>query len=367
MYDPNVVGLDMGYKVVGGRTTRDWAICVQVREKRPGSSLRPGELRIPPVVEAVVADPGGPATKRLVPTDVREVGRPVLHGGPGWEGWYRRPAWGGLGIGVYHGTRPAKGTMTTVRWGGEDRIISAAHVLNTRLVPGDPGRREVEKIQSIYQPSYEAWPAGGREHAPRDGKWTLENLKIGLIENGYPLYTYRTDHPGPYLFNTYDTTWALPYDRTSYEIGDPEYGALVWPSKSQSITITDIGRVPQVEELEEDYGPAYGLTVVFAGMMTAFHRGKVISVHTMLKSHNNGDFMLFRDLIRVAPVDRMTMHGDSGAILVGANGRYKGAALGTLLSSDPSSHYFARIPVAKPVGLGRIYQPVHAPGPYTPP
>ena len=55
MYDPNVVGLDMGHKVVGGRATRDWAICVQVREKKPGSSLRPGELRVPPAVEAVIA------------------------------------------------------------------------------------------------------------------------------------------------------------------------------------------------------------------------------------------------------------------------------------------------------------------------
>ncbi|WP_328326122.1 MULTISPECIES: hypothetical protein [unclassified Streptomyces] len=121
-----------------------------------------------------------------------------------------------------------------------------------------------------------------------------------------------------------------------------------------------------MEELEEDHGPAYGLDVAFAGMMTAFHRGFVISVHAMLKSYGEGEFSPYRDLIRVSPVDRMTEHGDSGAMLVGVDGRYRGAALGTLLTSDPDSYYFARIPAAKPPGLTRLYQPVHPPAPFPP-
>jgi len=57
---PNVLGVGVGYKTVGGKGTDRPAIVVMVRKKVPAGTLQQAE-RVPPVIESV-------------PTDVVEVG-----------------------------------------------------------------------------------------------------------------------------------------------------------------------------------------------------------------------------------------------------------------------------------------------------
>ncbi|WP_329625838.1 hypothetical protein OG357_37775 [Streptomyces sp. NBC_01255] len=362
MYDPNVVGLDMRYKVVGGRETRDWAICVQVLEKKPISALSVGELYIPPAVETLTADPGVSAARELTPTDVIEVERPVLH--EGFVGWYSRPAWGGLGIGIWDddGEKMLEGTMTVVDWGGPARILSAGHVLNVRhATDGFPDRNKVKPLEPIFQP-----PVGGELDPP--GRWREKKMEIGVMENGYPLFRYPVGHLGPYYFNTYDLAWALPRLRaTSYAIG-PGGLSPIWPQPNRSIVITDVDKIPQMADLETHGGPAYGLRVAFAGVATGMHEGRIKTVRSLMKTwgRNRQWCYLFRDLIRVEPTfGGGAKSGDSGSILIGLGTR-KGAGLGSLVGGNAQSVYFARIPTANP-GSGPLRQPNYAPGPDPPP
>ncbi|MFC9397469.1 hypothetical protein ACFTWS_30540 [Streptomyces sp. NPDC057027] len=359
MYDPNVVGLDMRYKVVGGRETRDWAICVQVLEKKPMSALSVGGLHIPPAVETLTADPGVSAARELTPTDVIEVGHPVLH--EGFEGWYSRPAWGGLGIGILDdtGTKMLTGTMTVVNWGGPDRILSAGHVLSTRRTT-DGFRDEVAPSTLIFQ------PPDGIEMVP-PGEWKASKMKIGLMENGYPLFRYPVGHLGPYYFNTYDLAWARPRrGATSYAIGPGDLSP-VWPQPKMSIVIKNVDTIPQMTDMGTHGGPAYGLRVAFAGVSTGLHEGRIKTVRSLLKTwgHNRTCYYCFRDLIRVEPTfGGVPEPGDSGSMLVGL-GTKSGTGLGTLVGGNAQSVYFARIPTANP-GSGLLQQPPYAPGPNPP-
>jgi hypothetical protein len=362
MYDPNVVGLDMRYKVVGGRETRDWAICVQVLEKKSTSALSAGELHIPPAVETLTADPGVSAARELTPTDVIEVEQPVLH--EGFTGWYSRPAWGGLGIGIWKedGNGMLMGTMTVADWGGPARIISSGHVLSTSHTTGNPPTiSKVRPSDLIFQP-----PGGVGLEPP--GEWTEKEMKIGLIENSYPLFRYPVGHLGPYYFNTYDLAWARPRRQaTSYAIG-PGDTSPIWPQPNQSIVITNVDGIPQMADLSTHGGPAYGLHVAFAGVTTGLHEGRIKSVRSLLKTwgENRQCYYCFRDLIRVEPtLGGAAKSGDSGAMLVGLDTK-KGAGLGTLVGGNAQSIYFARIPTANP-GTGQLQQPNYAPGPNPPP
>ncbi|MEU9090607.1 hypothetical protein [Streptomyces sp. NPDC048428] len=364
IYDPNVVGLDMRYKVVGGRETREWAICVQVLEKKPISALTERELHIPPTVETLTAGPGSSAARGLTPTDVIEVEAPLLH--QGFEGMYDRPAWGGLGIGIRsdNGKKMLMGTMTVADWGGVARIFSAGHVFNTKYVTaGMPDRNKVNPAAPIYQP-----PAGLQLDPP--GKWRSQKMQIGVMENGYPLFRYPANQLGPYYFNTYDLAWAIPRTgTTSYAIG-PGSLSPIWPQPKQSIRISNIDSIPQATDLGTHGGPAYGLQVAFAGVMTGLHEGRVRSVHSIVKTWGDDRrfFYCFRDLIRVDPTfGGAAAPGDSGAMLV-ALGSKAGTGLGIMVGGNRSTQsvYFARIPTAHP-GNGPLRQPNYAPGPDPPP
>ena len=52
---PNVVGVELGFKEIGGRRTEDRAIVVQVSRKLPGSALS-AEDRLPSQIEEVLID-----------------------------------------------------------------------------------------------------------------------------------------------------------------------------------------------------------------------------------------------------------------------------------------------------------------------
>ncbi|MEU8436918.1 hypothetical protein AB0F18_29235 [Streptomyces sp. NPDC029216] len=361
LYDPNVVGLDMRHKVTGGRVTREWAICVQVLEKKPTSALAVGELHIPPTVETLTVDPGTSAFRTYTPTDVIEVEPPTLCNG--YLGWHARPAWGGLGIGIrsHDRTQWIDGTMTVANWGGVRRIFSAGHCLNTqRSDTGFVVKEKMEPSKPIFQP--------GRElelHPP--GKWSSRRMKIGLVENSYPLFIYPVGDKGPFYFNTYDVAWAIPKSgATSYAIG-PEGLSTIWPQPSQSVRITDISTIPQQADLETYKGSAYGLRVGFVGVRTGIHEGLVKNTYALMKviADVQQNFYCFRDLVRVElNSGGLPDHGDSGSMLVGL-GSKMGTGLGILCSVSANAAYFSRIPTANPGGA-LLQQPKHDPGPPPP-
>ncbi|MFJ7960280.1 hypothetical protein ACIQ62_28725 [Streptomyces sp. NPDC096319] len=350
----------MGFKVVAGRETRDWAICVQVLEKKPVSGLSAHELGVPPLVETLTADPGHPAARTYTPTDVREVEPTVLCAGERWAGWHRRPAWGGLEVGLLHNQNAHKGTMTVADWGGGARIFTAGHVAGVLLEPGLPDRLVSQPSMPVYQ------PPRPRKGDPARTQWRLDTMRLGVMENSYPVLEYPANHEGPFLFNTYDLAWAIPTAETSYVIGDPASGSAVWPSDEQSIRLSDIGTVGPPDLKARPYvGPGHGLRVAFAGTMTGRHDGTVRSVHSLLRvfSGDTKRCNFFRDLIRVGPVGGRVDSGDSGAVLVSLDDPHKGLGLGTLVGDSPDSYYFARIPGANPGGVARLQQPFHPPGP----
>ncbi|WP_328941786.1 hypothetical protein OG259_09090 [Streptomyces sp. NBC_00250] len=358
MYDPNVVGLDMRYKVTGGRVTREWAICVQVLEKKRTSALAVGELHIPPTVETLTVDPGTSAARTLTPTDVIEVAPPTLCSG--YLGWYARPAWGGLGIGIrsHDGKEWLDGTMAVADWGGVRRIFTAGHCLNTlRSDDGSVTEEKMEPSKFIYQP-----PNGYELHPP--GKWSSRNMKIGKVENSYPLFVYPAGAEGPFYFNTYDLAWAIPKRAaTSYAIG-PEGLCAFWPQPSQSVRITDIATISQQADLETYKGSAYGLRVGFVGAKTGMHEGLIKNAYALIKAFGDdrANFYCFRGVVRVEVTSgEKPDNGDSGSMLVGL-GSKMGTGLGIAVSVSSNAAYFSRIPTANPGGA-LLHQPKFAPGP----
>src|SRR5438876_5564022 len=72
---PNVVGLSVGPKTIGGRSTRHRAVLVHVIEKKPHAAFGPDDFPVPRGLEVhVPAAAGTPPRAMTVPTDIVEVG-----------------------------------------------------------------------------------------------------------------------------------------------------------------------------------------------------------------------------------------------------------------------------------------------------
>jgi hypothetical protein len=167
---PNVTGVGLGTRQVGGEETDDLAVVVTVREKVPAGSLEREAL----VPERLSGSVGG--TSVDLPTDVREVGelRPSAGGTAPYNAG-RRPFQPGYSI----GPDDTMGTGTTacgvVRDEGSSRVgyvLSNLHVLYSNV--GRPMNR------AIYQPGRE--DGGGPSDRIGQAKW-LVPLKTGGAEN----------------------------------------------------------------------------------------------------------------------------------------------------------------------------------------
>ena len=120
---PNVVGVGVGYRVVGGRETDELSLVALVRRKLPLTSLAP-HAQIPKEVDSV-------------PVDVRQVGF-VRAQQTRQERW--RPAPGGVSIGHFQITAGTLGCVVRDRRSGVRLILSNNHVLanSNNASPGDP-------------------------------------------------------------------------------------------------------------------------------------------------------------------------------------------------------------------------------------
>ena len=120
---PNVVGVGIGYKVVGGQKTDQLCVVVLVRQKLPPAGLAP-EALIPRQIDGVA-------------TDVVQVGdiRALQARTDRW-----RPAPGGVSLGHYQVTAGTFGCVVRDRVSQERLILSNNHVLanSNDASPGDP-------------------------------------------------------------------------------------------------------------------------------------------------------------------------------------------------------------------------------------
>ena len=137
---PNVVGVGVGYKVVGGQKTAQVCIVVLVRQKLPPAALSP-EALVPSEVDGVV-------------TDVVQVGdiRALQARTDRW-----RPAPGGVSVGHYQVTAGTLGCVVRDKVSRERLILSNNHVLanSNDASPGDPVFDQVSGQPEFEKPSAE--------------------------------------------------------------------------------------------------------------------------------------------------------------------------------------------------------------------
>jgi len=120
---PNVVGVGVGKKVVGGKQTKEDAVIVFVKKKKPLEQLKTNEV-VPRMVGTT-------------PTDVIETGEIVAWQDPTFK---YRPAFGGISIGHYRVTAGTLGSAVIDRSTRRIGILSNNHVLanSNDASAGDP-------------------------------------------------------------------------------------------------------------------------------------------------------------------------------------------------------------------------------------
>lgn len=260
---PNVVGLAIGKKVVGGEETDELCLVVLVREKLPEAELAPRQ-RIPKRLNDVTTDVVEAGELEALGQRLRVVRRPV-------DRW--RPAPGGVSLG--HADVSAGTLGCVVRRDSEPFILSNSHVLSNsgRGTEGDP----------ILQPAHED---GGQdpedviahlaEFVPLRWRWR------GILRVMRLLLPRR---------NTVDCALARPVSHQDLR--------------------GDLSRI----------GPVEGVTAAFigqdvrkSGRTTGLTRGKVTHLDaTVTIRYGEGREALFTNQILTTG---MSQGGDSGALVV---------------------------------------------------
>lgn len=283
---PNVVGVAVGKKVVGGRESDEVCLVVLVRRKVPPEALRAHEL-VPARVDDVKTD--------VVETgDLVALGTALRQDAPDRTARWR-PAPGGVSVGHVAVTAGTLGCA--VLRDGERLLLSNAHVLaaTDRGRPGDP----------VLQP------------APADGGQPPEDVLAALVE-------------------------AVPIRWTRHRLwrallgGDPRNrvdAAVARPLRQEDLADGILGLGP-VEGIQE---AALGLELRKSGRTTGVTEGRVTHIDaTVTVGYGEGRQAVFEDQILTTG---MSEGGDSGAVVVGPGDR----AVGLLFAGSP------RVTVLNPI------------------
>lgn len=257
---PNVVGVDVGTKVVDGRDTGERAVVVHVVKKR--TQLAADDFPIPATVAGHHHGEDGALQEFELPTDVVETGEFVLQ----INDQKVRPTEGGYQIQADNigGT----GTLgVNIAWATRYRMLTNNHVLSNN---GNMGAK-------VFQPS----PNG-------------TNTQIGTVDGYVPIVTYPTaNQPMPH-YNNQDLAWC----DINPAVGGP--------------AITQIGIPTGVR------APVLGEAVVLVGKQTgSVQRSTIASITyavTMQFPPGSGRYAWFDSLIRLS--GNVTQAGDSGSAYV---------------------------------------------------
>ncbi|MGQ9823833.1 MAG: hypothetical protein ACUVSK_02350 [Desulfotomaculales bacterium] len=305
---PNVVGVGVGHKMVGGQSTGRVSLVVFVEKKAPAAKLARGHL-----VPMKIGD---------VETDVIEIGRVRLLG----ERTRRvRPAQPGVSIGHYKISAGTFGAVVKDRTTGEKLILSNNHIL-ANATNGRDGRSQIG--DPVLQPG--PHDGGG----PRDRIATLLRyvpVKRTVQETECP-FAAAAERAAGAVLHIFRPDYDLKLLKRSQEtnvvdcaVARPDAPGLI------SEDVLDIGPVTGVA----DPGPGEG--VLKSGRTSGVTEGKVVAVGVTVKVDiTEGEVGWFSDQV---VGDLGSRPGDSGSLIV--NGKKE--AVGLLFAGSDRYTVFNRI------------------------
>lgn len=270
---PNIVGVDVGEKTVGGRSTGQRAVIVHVVKKLAEDELGAEDFLVPATVAVHLLGDAGQVEETTIPTDVVEVGELHLD----VNDQRVRPAPGGYQIAAAN--LPGTATLgVNIVWAAKYRLMTNNHVIAHN---GNLGA-------DVYQPS------GG------------SNNKLGTVDGYIPVVTYPSpNQPFPH-FNNQD----LAFSNLTPAVGSPDIAQIGTPSGLRA--------------------PIVGEQIVLVGKQTGqVRKASVASItySTTLQWPAPGSWAWFESLIRLNA--NVTQPGDSGSAYVAlTDGKVVGIHIG---------------------------------------
>lgn len=326
---PNVNGVGVGYKHVGGRATDRLSIVVFVRQKVELQALSVGEM-VPDELDGLA-------------TDVVEVGDlQFLMSNRRTARW--RPAPGGVSVGHYRITAGTLGAIVFDRATGSPLILSNNHVL-ANATNGSDGRAALG--DAILQPG--AYDGG-----------TLDADVVGRLKRFVPVFAEGVsvgamraaaadESEVQEKLNSFLSAVGSPFLVTSMERLMPEEvdvnymdAAVAEPISVSAVTpeILNLGRINGVAE------PELGMRVLKSGRSTGTTAGTIKAINAEV-TVGMGDERnaVFTDQIIATPFSKP---GDSGSLVVNEDG----AAVGLLFAGSDRATVFSPIgPVMERLGI----------------
>ena len=278
---PQVIGVGLGFKEVGGIKTGQEAIMILVKRKLPAAQLVKQQL-IPKMINGVV-------------TDVIEVGEMEAYSGVNPVVTLQsttsrmRPAAPGVSIGHYRTTAGTFGAVVYDRNSGQALILSNNHI----LANSSNGRDLRAKIgDSILQP--------GSIDGGRTSKDIIARLKKYVALKEYPSK------------NTVDCALAQPL--------------------SNDLIFSDVIGIGKILGV---VSPQLGMEVKKSGRTTGLTTGQIRAVNVTLNvSYGRGRTLRFENQILTT---NMSAGGDSGSLVVEKTNKavgllFAGSDQGTLIN-----------------------------------
>jgi len=307
MGKPNVVGVGVGYKIVGGERTEIPCVIVFVRRKVRAESLSAEEM-IPAQVEGVA-------------TDVIESG--LIYAQQSNTAKFR-PAPGGVSIGHYQITAGTLGVVVRDRGTGERLILSNNHVLanSNDASQGDP----------IIQP-------GGADGG------TVQNDQIGTLLRFQPIsFEGTSEPPGCNLAVTYAAfgnflarTLGSDHRVTAYR---PQQAAnLIDAALARPLNNGDVlDEILEIGAISGTVEALPGMPVRKSGRTTALTTGEIMAVDTTVTvGYGAGRTAVFEQQLVAGA---MSQPGDSGSLVVEAGTQ---RAVGLLFAGSDTTTVFSPI------------------------
>ncbi len=278
---PNVVGVGIGRKIIGGHMTAEMCLMALVRRKVPRAALSASEL-VPKRVDGA-------------PTDVLQVGE--LRAMQARTGRWR-PIPGGVSIGHYRITAGTLGCVVRDRRSGDHLILSNNHVLadinqgqagDPILQPGaaDGGRGENDTVAVLERFIPIAFSVEPPTCQLAQAVAGLGNALAKAVGSRHRL---RVVQLNPQATNRVDAALARPLD-----------GVQVLDE------ILDIGQVAGITP------PRLGMPVRKSGRTTGFTTGTITVLDAALEVNYGQRVARFDGQIVTTP---MSQPGDSGSLLV---------------------------------------------------
>lgn len=303
----NVVGVGIGYKEKGGRTTGEESVVVFVKKK-----IKKGDLRSHEVIPEKIEN-----TK----TDVIEIGEMRLL----LNTQRYRPVRPGCSIGHFAISAGTLGAIVRDKRTGERLLLSNNHVL-ANVTNGRDGR--ARQGDAILQPgAYD----GGK----------LDKDTVAYLYRFAPISKIMTESDCPVAVAAVSTV------NTVFKMVKPSYSMkLMKTSNQNNIVDAAVAKLAQVEVNEEilEIGmvrgtadPKLGEKVKKNGRTTGYTEGTIKAVDVTMKVALGEDsYAVFTEQILS---DIKSAPGDSGSLILDSNNR----AVGLLFAGSESATLFNKI------------------------